>query len=44
MSLNLSHRFDLSYLSICLNLYIYLYLSTPPLGQDMTQDQFLSGV
>ena len=22
----------------------YLYLPTPPLGQDMTQGQFLSGV
>ena len=25
-------------------LCIYLYLQTPPLGQDMTQGQFLSGV
>ena len=26
-------------------IYIYLsYLPTPPLGQDMTQGQFLSGV
>ena len=23
---------------------IYTYLPTPPLGQDMTQGQFLSGV
>ena len=23
---------------------IYIYLPTPPLGQDMTQGQFLSGV
>ena len=25
-------------------LYLYLYLPTPLLGQDMTQGQFLSGV
>ena len=25
-------------------LYLWLYLPTPPLGQDMTQSQFLSGV
>ena len=23
---------------------LYIYLPTPPLGQDMTQGQFLSGV
>ena len=23
---------------------VYIYLPTPPLGQDMTQGQFLSGV
>ena len=27
-----------------LSLMIYPYLPTPPLGQDMTQGQFLSGV
>ena len=25
-------------------LYIYIYIYIPPLGQDMTQVQFLSGV
>ena len=24
--------------------YVYIYLPTTPLGQDMTQGQFLSGV
>ena len=34
-------------LSVDDNVYIYIYISylpTPPLGQDMTQGQFLSGV
>ena len=25
-------------------IYIYIYVSTPPIGQDMTQGQFLSEV
>ena len=29
---------------ININIKYYLYLPTPPLGQDMTQGQFLSGV
>ena len=29
---------------IYIYIYIYTYLPTPPLGQDMTQGQFLSGV
>ena len=34
-------------LKIILHIYIFIYISylpTPPLGQDMTQGQFLSGV
>ena len=27
-----------------LYIYVYTYLPTPPLGQDMTQGPFLSGV
>ena len=26
------------------NILVYTYLPTPPLGQDMTEGQFLSGV
>ncbi len=37
--LNQLHR-----LSIRDNFIIFSYLPTPPLGQDMTQGQFLSGV
>ena len=33
--------FDL--ISVCVS-RVYPYLSTPPVGQDMTQGQFLSGV
>ena len=29
---------------ISLNVFVYLIYPTPPLGQDMTQGQFLSGV
>ena len=32
-------KFDLTQV-----LYLISYLPTPPLGQDMTQSQFLSGV
>ena len=30
--------------SCIFNIYVGYYLPTPPLGQDMTQGQFLSGV
>ena len=35
-----------SSVSVCLQDFFiaYTYLPTPPLGQDMTQGQFLSGV
>ena len=29
---------------VCLGFMAYPYLPTPPLGQDMTQGQFLNGV
>ena len=38
MNINKSNQYD-----IFCNYYRY-YLPTPPLGQDMTQGQFLSGV
>ena len=42
-------KFRASYFCLFLHSYsfpghLYAYLPTPPLGQDMTQDQFLSGV
>ena len=32
------------YIYIYMHNCLYTYLPTPPLGQDMTQSQFLSGV
>ena len=40
--LRLEQHFFLFWI-LCCNLFIS-YLPTPPLGQDMTQGQFLSGV
>ena len=45
-----SPRYYLAYRKICsigwiyIYIYIYIYLPNPPLGQDMTQGQILSGV
>ena len=32
------------YVCVCVRVGLLSYLPTPPLGQDMTQGQFLSGV
>ena len=44
MSDGKEHWFSLIYLTVYQPLMYYSYLPTPPLGQDMTQGQFLSGV
>ena len=41
-SLSIALSLSLS-IYIYIYIYIYPYLPTPPLGQDMTQGQFLSG-